>query len=336
MSSYIEMEPVAHATKTTPYVRIDNDFGITVVINDNGTLTTHYYNLQGIPDEFNYRPNPPDDVLVEARIAKEGTEESIVFRVNMFFNDNDDTLEDWEIPHAWIYNSAVDKDNYLPAELPATVDQVFPIVIWNQLTSQQTAPAANTVSATTFDSTYTNLGNVTERRKYLKDKLRGKTDDPMLPFLAMGSSLNPIVQKTTTIRLDSSPAGDSFSVIEDKEHARRQQGFTYRLEMLARAISINSNLETESKFNLLQGEIELNSGHVIGRMPASLAGDIANQHPRSGWTFHRLGSVASLSPWKYTAPTSQTSWPSTADTTIDIGSGAPSQVTEDWLAWVRS
>ena len=337
MSSFAEFEPVPHATKLTPFVRIDNDFSFTIVINDNGTLTTHYYNLQGMPDEFNYKPNPPDDVLVEARLAKDGTDESMVFRVNMFFNDNDDTLEDWEIPHAWIYNSAVDKDNYLPAELPATVNQVFPIVIWNQLTSQQTAPGANTVSATTFDSTYTTLGNVTERRKYLKHKLRGKTDDPMLPFIAMGSSVNPIVAKETTLSQNTQQRRQvEFTVTDDREHARRMQGFAFRLEMLTRAISVDSNLSTEGKFNLLVGEVDLDNADIFRKMSLSLNGDIADQQPRSGWTFRKFGSVASSSPFKYTAPTGMTLWSTTADADIDIGSNVPDDVTSNWLLWLRS
>ena len=333
MSSYIEMEPVASATKLTPYVRIDNDFGITVVINENGTLTTHYYNLQGIPDEFNYKPNPPDDVLVEARIAKEGADESIVFRVNMFFDDNDDSLEDWQVPHAWIYSEPIDKDNYLPGELPETVSQSFPVVIWNQLTPQQTAPGANTASATVFERTYANLETLDRRRDYLKEKLRIHVESPMLRFVMAGSTLNPIVHTTTEI---VQPGTSNVNITVVKELARRQQGFSFWLETLARAISVDSNLQTEQKFNLLNGELGLSIGNVFKNMPLSLNGDIADQHPRSGWDFRRFGSVASSTPWAYTAPTGQTSWSTTHESTIDIGSSVPDAVTDDWVLWLRS
>lgn len=317
MSSYVEMEPVAHATKTTPYVRIDNDFGITVVINDNGTLTTHYYNLQGIPDEFNYFPSPADDVLIEARIAKEGTDESIVFRVNMFYDDNDDTLEDWQIPHAWIYSAVIDKDNYLPGTLPDSVNQVFPIVLWNQLTPQQTAPGANTVSATIFDRRYALFGSLAKRRNEIKRLILAQLRHPNYPQWLAGGTLSPRDDTDVNLLLT---------------HVQSLQNLSYYPEMLTRAISVDANLNSERKFNLLHGMASLNLGELISNsttrlLPHSL---VNNSDSRNNWAFQRIGAAAATSPFAYT----RTDWTYAADTSIVMTGSA--SIGDDWQAWLQT
>lgn len=329
MSTFIEISPESSTTKITQYIRIDNDFSITIGVNTSGTLAYHYFKFTGIPDDYTYRPDPADDNLEYAQIVKDGADESLTIRIKVFYNAADDTLEPHEIPRAWTYGRPIDKDHYLPGELLETLNQTFPVIIWNTLADGATQPVAHTANpatALTFDRRYARLGTVAERRVYLKRGLRGIIEDPMLPFIMAGTSANPIVAKSTqtTVR----------EIIDDREHARRQQGFTFRLEMLVRAISVDANLNTEAKFNLLNGEIELDSRNVFMRQATTLNADIANQMPRSGWRFRPFGSVASSSPFAYTAPTHPTAWPTTHETSIDVGSAVPSVVTDNWLTWL--
>ena len=329
MSTFIEISPESSTNKITQYVRIDNDFQLTLGVNTAGTLAYHYFNFQGIPDDYTYRPDPADESLEFAQLVKDGDAESLTIRIKMFYNASDDTLEPHEIPRAWTYGRPIDKDHYQPGELLDSLSQDFPVIIWNTLADGATQPVAHTANpatAPTFERQYARLGTVAERRNYLKRELRRVVEDPMLPFIMAGSSVGAIREK--------SMAGGG-TAIDDREQARRRQGFAFRLEMLTRAVSVNSNLGTEAKFNLLDGEIGLDSGNVFGRMALTLNNDIGAQTQRSNWSFRRFGSVAASSPFAYTAPTHPTAWPSTADTTIDIGSNVPSEVTENWIQWLR-
>ena len=339
MSTFIEISPESSTNKITEYIRIDNDFQLTLGVSVDGTLAYHYFNFTGIPDDFTYRPDPADDNLEFAQLVKDGDAESLTIRIKVFYNAADDTLEQHQIPRAWTYGRPIDKDHYLPGELLDTLSQDFPVIIWNTLEDGATQPVAHTANPATtltFGRQFARLGTVAERRTYLKRKLLARVEDPMLPFIMAGTSTNPIVQSTTTLtRGESSSAPINFSVVDMKEHARRQQGFAYRLEMLARAVSIDSNLEDEAKFNLLDGEVSLENSDVFMRLQPSLNGDIANQAPRTGWRFRRFGSVAASAPFAYTAPTDPTMWATTHDTSIDIGSGAAQGVATNWILWIR-
>ena len=125
------------------------------------------------------------------------------------------------------------------------------------------------------------------------------------------------------------------SVTEIAAMARRNQSYMYFLEALTRAISNDDNLDSERKFNLLNGEISLPIGNVIGRIDLNLAGTIAGSNPRANWTYLRLGSVAASSPWAYSAPTDPTTWTATAETLISIGAGVGADLI-DWLGYLRS
>ena len=337
MSTFIEITPVESTTKISQYVRIDNDFEITVGVNTGGTLAYSYYDFSGIPSDYVYRPDPADDNVEFVQIVKDqlaGTAiESLTIRIKMFYNASDDTLEPHEIPRAWTYGRPIDKDHYQPGVFIDTLSQTFPIEIWDTRADGATQPVAHTANpatAPTFGRLYARLGTVAARRDDLKTKLRGIVDDPMLPFIVMGSSLNPIVSRTSTVSTTSP------TLLDDREHAKRMQGFAFRTEMLARAISVDANLNTEAKFNLLNGEIGLPSANVFMRLSNTLNADIANQMPRAGWRFRPFGSVASIAPFTYTAPTHPTAWPTTHDSSIDVGSGVASEITEDWIGWLRS
>ena len=327
MASFIEITPLAHATKVTRLVRIDNDFKVTVSVDDDGTLSHHYFNFTGIPDEFTYRPDPPDANLLEARLAKDGTDEDLVTRINMFYNATDNALEAWQIPQPWIYGEPITKDAYLPGKLPELVSQSFPLVIWNTLKDTQTAPGANTASALTFERRYAQLSTIAERRTFLKNQIHTLATDEMLPLLAMGSGIPVLAFESTR----------EFPVEYVYPFARRMQSYMYWLEMLTRAISVDTNLGTEAKFNLLAGESGLKITDIVPRLPLTLAAAIAPQAAYTQWRFQRFGSVGSNTPWPYTAPsTDPGTWVAVRDTAMEIGASVPAAVTENWFHWLRS
>lgn len=324
MSSFIEFQPEISTTKVTRYVRIDNDFQLTVGVDTSGTVAYSYYNLTGIPDEFTYEPSPPDDNLVFSRLSKEGANESLVNRIKMFYNATDDSLEDYQIPQSWIYNATINKDNYLPSELPSSVSQTFPVIIWNTLEDGAAQPSTNSASVLTFGSLYTRLGTVAERRSRLKLLILEMINHPnYLQWLAGG---------TVSTRNDE----DATELLEE---IQRLQTLSYFPEMLARAVSIDSNLNTQAKFNLLLGMSQLNLGQVMARAPRLLSVSLSTQsgqsNPtdnRNNWSFQRIGDVAGSSPFAYTAPSGNT-WSAAAESTITM-SGS-SAIGDDWQAWLR-
>lgn len=337
MSAFVKFVPTVSTTKVTQLVRIDNDFALTVGVNVGGTVTYSFYNHQGMPDDYTYRPNPADDNLVEAQLAKDGTDETLVTTIKMFYDENDDTLEPEQIPQPWIYGVAIDKNNYLPGNLPDTVNQSFPLVIFDNVPDGEnysTQVNNATVPAVLGNRLYTRLGTVAARRLYLANKIDGILSNPDLRWLLDGGMMPVISQRSLTNTDTELPFHVTFS------QAQRVQGFWFWLETIARAISIDANLQDpadEPKFNLLNGELSLDIVQLIGKIPTTLNGDIANQASRPGWTFRRFGSVAASSPYAYTVPSfAQSQLSTTADSTINIGSSAPSTVTTNWKAWLRS
>ena len=331
MSSFVQIDPMPHASWVTRVVRLDGDFTLSVAVDKGGTVSYNYYNVQGIPDDYTYKPDPVDENLEEAVISKEGTNESVVFRVKVYYNASDETLEDHQIPRAWTYGATIDKDNYLPGSLPDSISQTFPVTIWNTLKPGQNPPSTNTASAISFDTLYDRLGSAAARKRDLANKVIGIINNPDLEWLLDGGMMPAISGQRTSTQ-------EVITITFDR--SQRVQGFWFWLETIARAISLDSNLEGtngERNFNLLDGELSLDLLQLIGKIPTSLPGDIANVMPRTGWHFRKFGDVASSSPYAYTVPSYNVSiMPTTQDATIDIGSSVPSEVTTNWRAWLRS
>ena len=335
MSTFIEFSPESSTTKKMEYVRIDNDFEITVGVNTSNTLSYHYYDFSGIPDDYKYEPDPADDIVEFAQLVKDGDAESLTIRIKMFYNASAE-LEPHQIPRAWTYGRPIDKNHYLPGELLDTLSQTFPVVIWNTLSDGATQPVAHTANPATPPSVFSNrlfarLGTVANRRRYLIDKVIGILNSPDLMWLPGGGMMPAITSQGINAQRGGTVTFD-FS--------QRVQGFWFWLEIIVRAISLDSNLQDpngEQKFNLLDGELSLDIVRLIGKIPLSLNGDIADVAPRTGWNFRRFGSISSSSPYAYTSPSyNQSTIPSHLDTTIDIGTSVPSAVTTNWLSWLRS
>ena len=384
MATFVEFNPQSGTDNpsnlVTRLVRLDNDFKLTLGIDTAGTMAYHYFSFSGIPDEYNYVPSQAEITANSAlsnidfvQLVKDGTDESLTIRVKMFYNASDNTLEDHEIPQPWTYGQLINKDNYKPGTLLDTLTQDFSgnktVTIWNTLAQGVTPPTnPDTATAPTVFSNrlFARLGDVDTRREYLKSKIQGIIEDPMLPFIMSGASRPPIVTQTdsinvsirvqvpsTTISIPSTDAGDAFpgynqtipafdqtypynqTIIQQLEHSRRLQSFAFWLEMLTRAISVDTNLQSELIFNLLDGDSGLDSSDFFSYINANLGALINNNAPRTGWSFQGLGTVMSTTPFTYTKPT-RPSWASTAQAAVHIGSRVPSAVTDNWLSWLRS
>ena len=175
---------------------------------------------------------------------------------------------------------------------------------------------------------YGQLATTEARREFLKAKLLAHIDNRDLLFYFAGTSM-PVITQTSIDRFTGA------IVSAEAEFGRRNQSLVYWLEMLTRAVANDDNLNSEAKFNLLNGEISLALGDVVARVDKALAGTIAGSRPRSNWNYLRLGSVANASPWAYTAPTDPTTWNTTSDTSISVGAGVPADAL-NWLSWLRS
>lgn len=314
MSTFIEFEPINDSEKVSVYVRIDNDFAFTVVYREAGVLHTTYYNVQGIPDDYLYEPDPPDENLVQAQLVKDGAGESLIVKIKMFYNASDNTLEPHEIPRAWVYGEEINKDHYLPGTLVESISQSFPDVIWSRLTPSETEPVANSQAAVRFDRRYDRLGTLSERRTILKHRLRDIVFSNSMPMWMIGA----------------------FDI-------NHQQSFGHWLEMMARTISIDGNFDSEAKFNLLYGDLHLDPYELASKMSnTGIIGSSGalNSNTRSAWTgYVRFGSVASGSPFTYTAPTGTTWTGSTSNVAGLTLTGVPSVISENngrgWLEWLR-
>ena len=334
MSAFVRFVPTTSTTKITQLVRIDNDFRLTVGINTGGTVSYSFYNFMGIPSDYTYTPNPADDNVVESQLAKDGSSETLVTTIKMFYNESDQSLAPEHIPRAWTYGEAIDKDNYLPGTLPDSVNQSFPLVIWDTVPDGENySTQVNNAMAPAVlgNSLYTRLGTVAARRLYLRNKIFAILRDPDLMWLLGGGTMGALAPQSVN---SQTPTDVIFTF------SQKVQGFWFWLEIITRAISHPTNLQGangERNFNLLDGELSLDIVQLIGKIPTTLPGNIADVASRPGWDFRRFGSVSSSSPYAYTAPSyNQDPIPSHLDTTINIGSMVPSAVTTNWLSWLRS
>ena len=219
--------------------------------------------------------------------------------------------------------------------------QTFPI---NAFWTSGGSPAVPTVAfpGSYTDETiapvnlYTSLANADNRRNYLKQKLRAIIESPELHIVLAGNTFNSITQQTLTIPLPHPSQSPSLQLNVTYEMTRRKQNLTFWLEMLTRAISADVNLNTEAKFNLLNGEISLPIASVIRNTNLSLGPTIVGSQARNNWAYLRLGTIAGN---VYTPPHNNNPiWAHTADTTINIGGAPPTELNTIlyWMEWLRS
>lgn len=321
MSTIIHVVPVAHATKRTTGIAIENDGVLrTRVEAPIGTAVDKRFNFatdtatstaygEGTSAVINNEPV----VLVAAE--KIGTTARFIIQVTEFYAA---TLLGDDAPqerYLW-YDYKVKAEDAPDSTVTQTASPSSPLwVLW----SSGGTPAAPTVAFnvvaqnTKLASEYTRLATLAARRETLKLALQADVFNPALPVWLVDNS-------------------------EDERSA-----FIRRFEMLTRALSIDANLNTEAKFNLLAGEIGLDAYTVAMRISSSIVsgGGVGSLHgaDRGGWQFFRLGSLGTGPAFPYSPPSTTNYIAYTSDVAGITLSGVPAAVSANdgrgWLDWLR-
>ena len=319
MSTIIKLVPKAHATKRTTVVQATNDGVIrTRVENPVGTDTDKSFNFSTLAEGD---PSPAaNEPVVRVDTQKIGTVASYVIEVTNFY---DESLTGDAVPTEYfIWYDYKTKADEAPDSETA---QTFPTtVLWTTAGTPQSPTRALSPTAQTVGRLYQNLGSLEARREHLKGNIRDYIDSPDWGIWMAGSLNIPAVV-----------ANNFVSV-------RTRQEFVFWLEMLARAISVDANLDTERKFNLLNGESTLSPKEIVVRAEGFVFGGNLNTmftYDRNNWTYRRFGTVAATTPYDYTAPTYTLSDgnPVPVRATIDsLITLSNTTVGDSWTQWVRS
>ena len=341
MSTFVEVRPTVHETLTTTMVRLDDDFRVTIREESPDkdspstiVVTDIQRNYSGMEDgDYTTAVDPIEFV----NVTKLGTDERCVIAVKCYHPENEANL----VPPAGIYwwNVETHYNFYGPVDRTKTraadptfegTAQAFPQIIFNNsdLTARGALPVGNTVATAWVDQRlYARLGSTEARRSHIKNNIRSYIDDPSFSLYVAGVGGLFITDASTNMA-----------------RSRRLQSFLLMLEMVAMAISVDVNLNTEQKFNLLNGMTTLERDVVASRIDRMVNGESGQPRPlstdRSAWTFRRLGNVNATSPFTYTEPTAVTisglglTWNVVEDSTLINLSGF--DVGGDWVNYVRS
>lgn len=334
MSTFIKIKPTEHPTIKMTGGRLDDDLKFTYRTETGGVATDTRVNFSGLLTDQTFQGTAPIGLVTADKL---GTQERVVIELLAYYAKGEEDT----VPSAGLYwydtrthyrfGGPVEAGKSEAADPHFNTSQVFPITIYNESKLAAWSTGNTVASSITNTRIFGQLGSVEARRQYLKSKLAAILDDPTRPYVMDGTSIPPIPQ-------DSVAAIEGLTgtvVTAQNILARRKQGFLYRLEMLARAVSIDSNLSDEAKFNLIEGEIDLPIADVFSKMPQQIAGDIGGTRARSDWHFRKLSSVGPAPTYKYTAPSARDLWSTTYDANIDLGSSAPVSVL-NWVVWIKS
>ena len=338
MSTFIQIQPTEHDDKKTTLIRLDDDFKCTVRVEErNKDPETYQFNFTGLEegDQLVAGQRGVSDPIEYVRVVKLGTDARCIIGVKAYhLPDEADT-----VPSAGMYwypwKTQVDPEPILRAAKgepepvqggnpSAAADPAFEggatqswETIYNIATDITNHPIPTGARATvSFQADtrnlYTQLGSVEARRQHLKSNLRKILDDPEYHMWLLGSEYDFIN--------DSNGATNLIGSV---------QAFVFWLEMMARAISIDSNLNTLQKFNLLNGESELPGSNIIAYH--TIRSGYLN-HNKNGWTFRRFGSIGAAPNYEYTKPTGM-HWRATQDSIITLTNP---NVGENWVTYIRS
>ena len=323
MSTIIKLIPKAHATKRTTVVQATNDGIIRTRIEDPvGTDTDKSFNFSALAEGD---PSPAaNEPVIRVDTQKIGTAASYVIEITNFY---DESLTGDAVPTEYFiwYDYKTKADEAPDSETP----QTFPItMLWTTAGTPQAPTRALSPTVQTVGRLYQRLASLDNRRQYIKFNLLSLYDHPKRWEWAMGGQGVANVNADTDILV-----------------GRTNQTFIYWLEMLTRVISIDDNLNTEAKFNLINGDSSLDGNDLIKNIAGFLnrSGNIFGPTPdytsdRSTWDFRRLGSVANTSPYGYVPPTLTTHgdfkhWVAIKDTTITL---VGADVGDDWVDYLRN
>lgn len=360
MSTFIEIRPTLHASKTTTAIRLDDDFKYTVREEESDKDPEHYqYNYTGLEEGEQLDGSRVSDPTSHVRVVKLGTDARCIIGVKAYYPENEPHL----VPTAGMYwynaKTHYDPEKILReakgeetegklaapnAEFPNAA-QTFPQFIFNNSSDQELIdhplPVGNSVAVSfTSQSLFTRAGNTADRMSELKVTLRANHIDHT-DFNGWLTGLNA--------------TGDYFD--RDASLAGATRNYWLWLEMITRAISVNANVDNEQHFNLLLGDASLlgsdvlnnfgdpdNTGRIVINGIFGEPGPTNTRNDRSTWNFVRLGSVASSSPYAYTKPTgsnwgqSGTGQSATANQVSGINVRTDITIPSDktWIEWLRS
>ena len=322
MSTIIKVIPVPHATQVTTGIAIENDGVLrTRVENPVGTAIDKRFNFatetatstayrEGMTAAINNAPV----VLVAAE--KIGTDARFIIEVTEFYSAallGDDAPQE---RYLW-YDYKTKADDAPDSTATQTASPSSPLwVLW----SSGGTPAAPTVAFNITDqntklaSDYTRLATTAARRETLKLALQADVFSPEMSIWLVGNT------------------------------EAEQSAFVRRFEMLARAISIDANFDTQAKFNLLAGEIGLDAYTVATHLSDQViaGGGVGPLHSetRTDWQFFRLGSLGTGPAFSYSPPSTLTYTAYTSSVAGITLTGVPAAVSANdgrgWLDWLRT
>lgn len=322
MSTFIKTVPVPHATKRTTGIWILDDGRIGTRV-ENPAGTTVLANRTDKDFNFSTWPEGTSQVIVNnepvtfVSVQKLGADARFIISVELFYNE---TLEGTAIPQSqflW-YPYTTDEKDAPPDTEPQTASPSNPTyVFW----SSGGTPAAPTLAfgaqahSVGIETQWSIQGTTKKRRRYLADLILNQINHPnMNQWLAFN---------TLTF------GGDALDEIVDLQKVAM---LSYMPEMLARAISVDSNLATQAKFNLLEGMAQINLGEMVSGINNALVVAITNRTRNSNsWTFYRIGNVGSAPTYTYTRP----DW-NHVDHSTEITMAGTASIGTDWQSYLRN
>lgn len=316
MSTIIKAVPKPHATKRTTGVWILDDGRIGTRVEDPvGTKTDKEFNFSSYAEgSFEQIDNEP---VVSVSSQKLGTDARFIITVDEFYNSG---LEGDAVPkqrYLW-YEYNIDEKDAPADNAPQSATPSTPIyVIWSSggTPASPTLPIATTTQTVTLQRQWAKLGSLDNRRQYLRRLVVDQIEHPNYPQWA---TFNTVAF-----------GGDALDEVVDLQKIAM---LSYFPEMLARAISVDANLNTEAKFNLLEGMANLNLGELVANINNAMVVAISNRTRDSErWSFYRIGNVGSAAPFAYT----RGDWTHVDHSTTITMTGS-SSIGTDWQAWLRS
>ena len=293
MSTFIEVRPEENADTKTTYARIDDDLKITTRTEKGATHTDYQFNYTGVDVGIDITTSEPVEYV---RVTKIGDDVRATIGLKCYYLPGEAST----VPAAgtYWYNPSTHYNPELPAEMGKTAaanptfegtTQTFPTIIFNTATDDSTIATTNTATAPTIPRLYARLGSLEARRAYLKRKLLAIVDSQEFLFTLWGRDKG----LTTS-------TGTADRAIDVINYMRTIQVFVRWYKLLALTLSIDVCLNTERKFNLINGQLDLNPEDIkVGLEETFIHVPPINLAVITGWRFEGFGTVAATEPWAF-------------------------------------
>ena len=336
MSTFIEVRPEENADTKTTYARIDDDLKITTRTEKGASHNDYQFNYTGVDVGIDITTSEPVEYV---RVTKIGNDVRATIGLKCYYLPGEANT----VPAAgtYWYNPATHYNPELPAEMGKTAaanptfegtTQTFPTIIFNTATDDSTIATTNTATAPTIPRLYARLGSLEARRAYLKNKLRAIVESKEILF--------DLWVKGETWPTTSSVVVQGNSIIN---FFRRSQFYVRWYKLIALTLSLDSSLDTERKFNLLNAQLDQNPHLLRLNFSIITAANINNPLNTSvidNWQFWGFGTVASSEPWAWSNPNAPNFEIANLTSIITFAAGSLSSRLSanngsDWLNWLR-